>query len=94
MLMVLMDDLFVSQRYAQMTEDFISDDHDHDVSVSSLSVQIFTVPSLVGLLVKKCGTMTTLFLTTPAKGGFSLAAKPGRSPQIVFFSFLFLLLNS
>ncbi|KAL8590352.1 hypothetical protein ACOMHN_006468 [Nucella lapillus] len=37
--------------YPQMVEDFISDDHDHDVSVISLSVQIYTVPSLARILI-------------------------------------------
>ncbi|XP_070180013.1 E3 ubiquitin-protein ligase UBR2-like isoform X1 [Littorina saxatilis] len=40
-----------TKHYPQMSEDFISDDHDHDVSVSSLSVQIFTVPSLARMLI-------------------------------------------
>ena len=31
-----------------MMRDYTQDDHDHDVCVASLSVQIFTVPSLVG----------------------------------------------
>ena len=30
--------------------DFARDDHDHEVCVASLTVQIFTVPSLVGQL--------------------------------------------
>ena len=72
-----------------MTEDFIKDDHDHDVSVSSLSVQIFTVPSLVGLLLKKCVTMTTfcVFFTPPVEGGFSLAAILSLAPWNFFCLF-------
>ena len=31
-----------------MVREFSEDDHDHDVSMPILSVQIFTVPSLVG----------------------------------------------
>ena len=42
------------QHYGQLMEDFISDDHDHDVSVTSLSVQIYTVPSLVGVMLVGC----------------------------------------
>lgn len=32
--------------------DFARDDHDHEVCVASLSVQIYTVPSLVRELLK------------------------------------------
>ncbi|VDO99734.1 unnamed protein product [Soboliphyme baturini] len=39
--------------YAKLMMDYIQDDHDHDVSVVSLSVQIFTVPSLVRVLIKE-----------------------------------------
>ncbi|XP_025104449.1 E3 ubiquitin-protein ligase UBR2-like [Pomacea canaliculata] len=35
-----------TKHYPQMMQDFNEDDHDHDVSVTSLSVQIYTVPSL------------------------------------------------
>lgn len=37
--------------YRQMMRDFTRDDHDHDVCVASLSVQIFTVTSLARMLV-------------------------------------------
>lgn len=40
---------FFLQWFPQMQRDFCEDDHDQEVSVTSLSVQIFTVPSLVGL---------------------------------------------
>jgi hypothetical protein len=46
------DIMSVVQHTPKMAEDFIADDHDHDVSVCSLSVQIFTVPSLVGRRLK------------------------------------------
>lgn len=36
------------QLYPLLMRDFCVDDHDHEVSVLSLTVQIFTVPSLVG----------------------------------------------
>ncbi|XP_076464873.1 E3 ubiquitin-protein ligase UBR2-like isoform X2 [Babylonia areolata] len=40
-----------TKHYPQMVEDFIHDDHDHDVSVVSLSVQVYTVPSLARMLI-------------------------------------------
>ncbi|XP_025104421.1 E3 ubiquitin-protein ligase UBR2-like isoform X2 [Pomacea canaliculata] len=42
-----------TKHYPQMMQDFNEDDHDHDVSVTSLSVQIYTVPSLARMLVKE-----------------------------------------
>ena len=35
-----------TRHYGQLMHDFISDDHDHSHSVTSLSVQLFTVPTL------------------------------------------------
>lgn len=35
------------QHYKQLQEDFISDDHERNISITALSVQIFTVPTLV-----------------------------------------------
>ncbi len=35
--------------YPQLMQDFIADDHDHSVCAVAESVQIFTVPTLVGL---------------------------------------------
>ncbi|KAH8300991.1 hypothetical protein KR044_008170 [Drosophila immigrans] len=40
-----------SRRYATIVEDFISDDHDHSFSIVSLSVQLFTVPSIAHHLI-------------------------------------------
>ncbi|KAL5008356.1 hypothetical protein ScPMuIL_013937 [Solemya velum] len=37
--------------YRQLMHSFSLDDHDHEVSVSSLSVQIYTVPSLARMLI-------------------------------------------
>ncbi|RWS17388.1 E3 ubiquitin-protein ligase UBR2-like protein, partial [Dinothrombium tinctorium] len=37
--------------YGQLMKDFINDDHEHSVSIISLSVQIFTVPSLAQSLI-------------------------------------------
>lgn len=35
------------QHYKQLQKDFISDDHERSISITALSVQIFTVPTLV-----------------------------------------------
>ncbi|XP_065661798.1 E3 ubiquitin-protein ligase UBR2 isoform X2 [Hydra vulgaris] len=40
-----------AKNYVKMINDFIEDDHDHSLSVSALSVQIFTVPSIAELLI-------------------------------------------
>ncbi|RWS26023.1 E3 ubiquitin-protein ligase UBR2-like protein [Leptotrombidium deliense] len=37
--------------YGQLVKDFINDDHEHSVSIVSLSVQLFTVPSLAHSLI-------------------------------------------
>ncbi len=39
-----------TRHYGQLMHDFISDDHDHSHSVTSLSVQLFTVPTLAQYL--------------------------------------------
>lgn len=39
-----------TRHYGQLMYDFIWDDHDHSHSVTSLSVQLFTVPTLAQYL--------------------------------------------
>ena len=38
------------QYYKQLQKDFINDDHERSISITALSVQIFTVPTLVSLV--------------------------------------------
>ncbi|XP_057659801.1 E3 ubiquitin-protein ligase UBR2 isoform X1 [Diorhabda carinulata] len=40
-----------TKNYGQVMKDFIKDDHDHTYSISSLSVQLFTVPTLAHHLI-------------------------------------------
>ncbi|XP_048481465.1 E3 ubiquitin-protein ligase UBR1 [Plutella xylostella] len=40
-----------TRNYGSMLKDFIRDDHDHSLSISSLSVQLFTTPTLAHRLV-------------------------------------------
>ncbi|XP_050506172.1 E3 ubiquitin-protein ligase UBR2 [Diabrotica virgifera virgifera] len=40
-----------TKNYGQVMKDFIKDDHDHTFSISSLSVQLFTVPTLAHHLI-------------------------------------------
>ncbi|KAJ8971803.1 hypothetical protein NQ317_010778, partial [Molorchus minor] len=40
-----------TKNYGQVMKDFIKDDHDHAYSISSLSVQLFTVPTLAHHLI-------------------------------------------
>lgn len=39
-----------SQHYKQLQRDFIVDDHERSISITALSVQIFTVPTLVSVV--------------------------------------------
>ncbi|XP_002101445.3 E3 ubiquitin-protein ligase UBR1 isoform X1 [Drosophila yakuba] len=52
-----------SRRYATIVEDFISDDHDHAFSIVSLSVQLFTVPSIAHHLIAHEGIFNKLVHT-------------------------------
>lgn len=40
-----------TKNYGSVMKDFIKDDHDHSYSISSLSVQLFTVPTLAHYLI-------------------------------------------
>lgn len=42
-----------TQTYASILQDFVRDDHDHQYSVASLSVQLFTVPTVVHYLISE-----------------------------------------
>lgn len=52
-----------SRRYATIVEDFIGDDHDHAFSIVSLSVQLFTVPSIAHHLIAQEGIFDKLLHT-------------------------------
>ncbi|CAH0560295.1 unnamed protein product [Brassicogethes aeneus] len=41
-----------TKNYGQVVKDFIKDDHDHAFSISSMSVQLFTVPTLAHHLIE------------------------------------------
>lgn len=41
-----------TRNYGQVLKDFIKDDHDHSYSIASLSVQLFTVPTLAHHLIE------------------------------------------
>jgi len=49
--------------YGQLIKDFISDDHEHPFSVTSLSVQLFTVPTLAMHLIAHCDVLANLLRT-------------------------------
>ncbi|XP_051723621.1 E3 ubiquitin-protein ligase UBR1 [Ctenopharyngodon idella] len=42
-----------TEHYKQLQEDFISDDHQRNISITALSVQIFTVPTLARQLIEE-----------------------------------------
>ncbi|KAM7298268.1 E3 ubiquitin-protein ligase UBR2 [Ixodes scapularis] len=49
--------------YPDLLKEFVADDHEHPVSVTSLSVQIFTVPTLAHLLVAEENALAVLLRT-------------------------------
>ncbi|XP_055915435.1 E3 ubiquitin-protein ligase UBR1 isoform X1 [Eupeodes corollae] len=52
-----------SRHYATIVQDFIRDDHDHSFSIVSLSVQLFTVPSIAHYLIAVEGIFHKLLHT-------------------------------
>lgn len=46
--------------YPSLMKDFIADDHDHSVSIISLSVQIYTVPTLAHCLIQEDDAISTV----------------------------------
>ncbi len=51
-----------AKSYGHMMKDFMQDDHDHSFSITSLSVQLFTVPSLSHHLVAEEDVMAILLM--------------------------------
>ena len=49
-----------TKNFGQMMKEFITDDHEHSVSVTSLSVQLFTVPTLAHYLIAHQDVLATL----------------------------------
>ena len=47
-----------ANNYTNIVGDFIVDDQERESSIMSLSVQIFTVPSLAIYLIENCDVMT------------------------------------
>jgi len=52
-----------ANNYGQVMKEFINDDHDHSFSVTSLSVQLFTVPSIAHHLIANHDIFATLLRT-------------------------------
>lgn len=52
-----------TNNYGSVMKDFIKDDHDHAYSIVSLSVQLFTVPTLAHLLISHYNVLFILFNT-------------------------------
>ncbi|XP_067640703.1 E3 ubiquitin-protein ligase UBR1 [Eurosta solidaginis] len=52
-----------SKHYASIVQDFIRDDHEHSCSIVSLSVQLFTVPSIAHYLIANEGIFHKLLHT-------------------------------
>ncbi|XP_064411682.1 E3 ubiquitin-protein ligase UBR2 isoform X4 [Latimeria chalumnae] len=52
-----------AKSYERLQNDYVKDDHDREFSVTDLSVQIFTVPSLARMLITDENLMTTIIKT-------------------------------
>ncbi|CAH1958819.1 unnamed protein product [Acanthoscelides obtectus] len=52
-----------TKNYGQIMKDFIKDDHDHSYSISSLAVQLFTVPTLAHHLIAEDDVLFILLNT-------------------------------
>uniref|UniRef100_A0A8C1FZ31 E3 ubiquitin-protein ligase n=1 Tax=Cyprinus carpio TaxID=7962 RepID=A0A8C1FZ31_CYPCA len=52
-----------TEHYKQLQEDFISDDHQRNISITALSVQIFTVPTLARQLIEE-GSVIKVIIDT------------------------------
>ncbi|XP_072366213.1 E3 ubiquitin-protein ligase UBR2 isoform X1 [Scyliorhinus torazame] len=52
-----------AKNYERLQTDYVNDDHDREFSVTDLSVQIFTVPSLARILITDENLMTTIIQT-------------------------------
>ncbi|KAM9476389.1 E3 ubiquitin-protein ligase UBR2 isoform 2-T2 [Clarias gariepinus] len=52
-----------AKNYERLQSDYVKDDHDREFSVTDLSVQIFTVPSLARMLITEENLMTTIIRT-------------------------------
>ncbi|KAM4541816.1 E3 ubiquitin-protein ligase UBR1 [Odontesthes bonariensis] len=46
--------------YQQLQKDFIHDDHERSISITALSVQIFTVPTLARQLIEECNVIKVI----------------------------------
>ncbi|XP_068089086.1 E3 ubiquitin-protein ligase UBR2 isoform X1 [Hyperolius riggenbachi] len=52
-----------AKNYERLQSDYVKDDHDREFSITDLSVQIFTVPSLARMLITEEDLMTTIIRT-------------------------------
>ncbi|XP_067901224.1 E3 ubiquitin-protein ligase UBR2 isoform X1 [Heterodontus francisci] len=52
-----------AKNYERLQTEYVNDDHDREFSVTDLSVQIFTVPSLARMLITEENLMTTIIQT-------------------------------
>ncbi|CAG0889985.1 unnamed protein product [Darwinula stevensoni] len=56
-----------TKNYSRLMRDFIEDDHEHSASVTSLSVQLFTVPTLAHYLIAEENVLDILLRTFQAE---------------------------
>ncbi|XP_078350500.1 E3 ubiquitin-protein ligase UBR2-like [Oculina patagonica] len=51
-----------TKHYSQIQKDFVEDDHEHSVSVTSLSVQLYTVPTIAKMLILEHDVLEVILL--------------------------------
>ncbi|KAI3367729.1 hypothetical protein L3Q82_026576 [Scortum barcoo] len=49
-----------TKHFKQLQKDFINDDHERSISITALSVQIFTVPTLARQLIEECNVIKVI----------------------------------
>ncbi|KAH9526728.1 E3 ubiquitin-protein ligase ubr1, variant 2 [Dermatophagoides farinae] len=76
-----------TQHYPHLLEDFVKDDHEEHVSILSLSVQIYTVPSIARMLIEEENAITILINTFlelnfsyHQQGRFNFSTTPNTPP--------------
>ncbi|CAG9128752.1 unnamed protein product [Plutella xylostella] len=71
-----------TRNYGSMLKDFIRDDHDHSLSISSLSVQLFTTPTLAHRLVAQQDALFVVLNTFVSECSRRVNAKLFTTPTL------------
>jgi len=80
------------ENYDTMMKDFVADDHDHSFSITVLSVQLFTVASIVHYLIESQDVISKLMGTFKAEWQQYLDAGMNRAVGVILVVLVALLL--